>query len=435
MRPRQPVTANGYFDAFARVAQVLPGHQLGWLHQARESAIERFACIGFPTPHDEDWKYTSVAAIENSRFNVLPGPCPDPLAARVASHALPDAHLLVFVNGTLEPGLCRVGRLRTGVVLSGLAYMLEEYPGRLDASLLVGNATSAFADLNLAFMGDGAYIQLPRGCVLKAPIQLLYIATESNLAIQPRNLVVAAADSSASIVEHHVAIHDDNYFTNAVTDIVLGPGATIAHHKLQQENASAFHVATIAVTQGERSHFTSTSLAFGARLARVGIGVRLQGEGASCSLDGLYLANGRQHVDHHTRIDHLKPGCTSREYYKGVLHDAARGVFNGRLVVQPDARGSDAIQANHNLLLSDSAEIDTKPQLEIWTDDIRCRQDASVAPLDEDQLFYLRSRGIGNISARAMLTRAFAMEIIDRIGLISLQERLDDVLQGKLPRH
>lgn len=435
MKPRQSVTANGYSDAFERVAQVLPGHRLGWLQQARESAIERFACTGFPTLHDEDWKYTSVAAIADYRFNVLPGSNPDLLAPRLVSHGLSDAHLLVFVNGALEPGLCRLGRLPVGVVLSSLSYMLEEYPGRLDEALLIGNASSAFSDLNLAFMADGAYIRLPRGCVLKAPIQLLYIATESNLAIQPRNLVVAGADSSASIVEHHVAIHDGRYFTNAVTDIVLGAGATIEHHKLQQENANAFHIATIAVTQGERSHFTSTSVALGARLARVGIGVKLQAEGASCSLDGLYLANGRQHVDHHTRIDHLKPGCTSREYYKGVLSDSARAVFNGRLVVQPEARRSDAFLANHNLLLSDDVEIDTKPQLEIWADDVKCGQGATVRQLDENQVFYLRSRGIGEIPARALLIRAFAMEIIDRIRLMSLQERLDRLLQDKLPRH
>ena len=435
MKPRQPIAANGYFDAFEPVAKVLPGHQLGWLQQARESAIERFACIGFPTVHDEDWKYTNVAAIENSCFNVLPGRCPDLLAARVARHALPDTHLLVFVNGTLDPGLCRLGRLPPGVVLSGLGYMLEKYPGRLDESLVLGNVTSAFSDFNLAFMGDGAYIRLPRGCVLKAPIQLLYIATESNLAIQPRNIVVAAADSSASIVEHHVAIHDGCYFTNAVTDIALGPGAVLEHHKLQQENANAFHIATIDIAQAEHSHFTSTSVALGARLARVGIGVKLQGEGASCSLDGLYLANGRQHVDHHTRIDHLKPDCTSREYYKGVLSDAARAVFNGRLVVQPEAQGSNAFQANHNLLLSDNVEIDTKPQLEIWADDTQCSHAASVGQLNEDQVFYLRSRGIGEVAARALLIRAFAMDIIDRIRLISLRERLDELLQDKLPRH
>ncbi|HEX6733274.1 MAG TPA: Fe-S cluster assembly protein SufD [Azonexus sp.] len=435
MKPRQPITANGYFDAFERVAPVLPGHQLAWLHRAREAAVERFACIGFPGRHDEDWKYTSVAAIENSRFNVLPGPCPELLAAQVASHALADAHLLVFINGILEPGLCRLGRLPSGVVLSSLGYMLEEFPARLDESLVIGNATSAFSDLNLAFTADGAYIRLPRGCVLKEPIQLLYVATESNLAIQPRNLVAAGADSAAAIVEHHVTIHDGSYFTNAVTDIKLGPGAAIEHHKLQQENANAFHIATIDVAQGENSRFTSTSLALGARLARVGIGVKLQARGASCSLDGLYLVNGRQHVDHHTRIDHLQPDCTSREYYKGVLNDAARAVFNGRLVVQPDARGSDAFQANHNLLLSDNAEIDTKPQLEIWADDVKCSHGATVSQLDDDQLYYLRSRGIGEISARAMLIRAFAMEIIDRIRLLSLQERLDELLQNKLPRH
>lgn len=435
MKPRQPVSANSYLDAFGRVAGILPGHQLPWLHQARESAIERFACIGFPTQRDEDWKYTSVAAIENNRFTVLPSASPEMLAARIASHALPDAHLLAFVNGTLEPGLCRLGRLQQGVILSSLGYMLEQYPGRLEESAVIGSSTSAFADLNLAFMADGAYIRLPPGATVKAPIQLLFIATESNLAIQPRNLVLAGENSSATIIEHHVAIHESTYLTNAVTDIALGPGAAIEHHKVQQESLAAFHIATVNVAQATASRFTSSSFALGSRLARVGIGVKLQAAGAVCHLDGLYLTDGRQHVDHHTRIDHLKPDCMSREFYKGVLNDASRAVFNGRVVVQPDAQGSDALQTNHNLLLSEHAEIDTKPQLEIWADNVKCSHGATIGQLDEQQVFYLRARGIDEIPARAMLIRAYAREIIERIRLMSLQARLDELLQAKLVRH
>ena len=415
MNARQPISASNYLGAFGRIADALPGQNLGWLHQARERAIERFACIGFPSQRDEDWKYTSVAAIENTRFSVLPPPCADFLIVQVAAHALPDAHVLVFVNGCLEPGLCRTGRLPPGMTLSGIGYMLNQYPGRLEDTLLVRDSSSIFSDLNLAFMTDGAYVRLPPGATVKAPIQLLFITTEGNLAVQPRNLVLAAAGSSATIVEHHVAARETGYFTNTVTNIVLGPGASIEHHKLQQESPGAFHIAAVNVAQEAKSRFTSTSFALGARLARTGITVRLQAEGASCSLDGLYLTDGRQHIDHHTRIDHLKPGCSSRELYKGVLNDASRAVFNGRVVVHPDAQGSDAFQSNHNLLLSEDAEIDTKPQLEIWADNVKCSHGATIGQLDEDHLFYLRSRGLEASEARRMLVRGFLQGQVDRL--------------------
>ena len=432
MNARLPNSGNNYLGAFKRVSDILPGHNLGWLRLAREVAIERFANSGFPTQRDEDWKYTSVAAIENTRFHLLPEPQHALLAGQVAAQALPDAHLLVFVNGFLDPGLSRLGRLPPGTILGSLGYMLEQHPGRLEEVLVVDNAESAFSDLNLAFMTDGAYVLLPPGAKIKAPVQLLFIASEANLAIQPRNLVLAAAGSSATIIEYHMAAREISYFTNAVTDIVLATGATIEHHKLQQESPTAFHIAAVNVSQEAKTRFVSSSFALGARLARVGINVRLQAEDAACDLDGLYITDGRQHIDHHTRIDHLQPRCTSREFYKGVLGGASRAVFNGRVVVHPDAQGSDALQSNHNLLLSENAEIDAKPHLEIWADDVKCSHGATVGQLDEAQVFYLRSRGIDQDSARTLLTRAFAREVIDRVHLPSLQEKLDALLQEKL---
>jgi len=423
-----------YRSEFSRLSGTLPGENLGWLQQARRAAIKHFAGRGFPTLHDEEWKYTSVAAIENVHFALLPAPCSLALGDLVAARAIPTAHLLVFVNGHLAPALCRPGRLPSGVVLGGLADALSQNPAGLQEALLAAGSASAFADLNLAFMADGAYVRLPPGATVKAPIQLLFIATEAGLAIQPRNLILAAEGSSAGIVEHHVAVGERSYLTNAVTDIVLGPGATIEHHKLQQESPTAFHIAAVNVVQDAKSRFVSGSFALGARLARVDIAVALEAEAATCDLDGLYLTDGRQHVDHHTRIDHRQPQCTSRELYKGVLNGASRAVFNGRVVVHPDAQGSDAFQTNHNLLLSENAEIDTKPQLEIWADDVKCSHGATVGQLDEDQVFYLRSRGVGEAPARVMLTRAFAMGIIDRVRLQPLQDRLDQLLQGKLPR-
>jgi len=434
MTPRQPGSAADYLGAFRRISSLLPGLHLDWLRQARAEAIGRFSQQGFPTLHDEEWKYTSVASIEKGRFNILPTASDNLLAPQVALHALPDSHLLVFVNGRLDPGLSRPGRLPPGTVLSSLAYQLEQDQDWPEDTLVTYPPASPFADLNLAFMADGAYVRLPPEATLAAPIQLLFITSEANLAVQPRNLLVAGAGSSASIVEQHVALGESSYFTNAVTDIVVGSGATLEHHKLQQESPAAFHIATVNVAQAAKSRFTSTAFALGARLARTGIAVKLLAEDASCTLDGLYLSDGRQHVDHHTWIDHQKPRCTSRQLYKGILNGASRAVFNGRVVVHPDAQGSDALQTNHNLLLSENAEIDTKPQLEIWADDVKCSHGATVGQLDENQVFYLRARGIAEASARAMLTRAFAKEIIDRVGPLSLQERLDQLLQDKLPR-
>jgi Fe-S cluster assembly protein SufD len=434
MNARPADFANDYCLTFPRVVDSLPGHQLDWLRQARAAAIERFAEQGFPTRRDEEWKYTDVGRIAGASCNVLPPPPGPSLAGRIITLALADCHRLVFVNGRLEPALSRVGRLPAGVVLGSLAFRLEQPAADVEQALAAFPPASAFVDLNLAFMADGAYIRLPPGAVIEAPIQLLFLASDDGLAVQPRNVIVAGAGSSAAIIEHHAALVDGRYLTNAVTDIVLEDGARIEHHKLQQEGPGALHIATVNVTQAANSHFVSGAYALGARLARTGIGVALDGAAASCTLDGLYVTDGRQHIDHHTCIEHRQPRCTSREFYKGVVNGASRAVFNGRVVVDADAQGSDARQNNHNLLLSDNAEIDSKPQLEIWADDVQCSHGATVGQLDEDQVFYLRARGIAEPAARALLTRAFAMEVVDRVPVMVLQERLDTLLQDKLPR-
>jgi len=435
MNARQPASRDDYLGAFRRACRTLPGQGLDWLQEVRAEAIGRFAQQGFPTQRDEDWKYTSVAAIENARFNVLPFASAVHLAPCIEAHALPGCRLLVFVNGRFEPGLCRLGRLPDGIEITSLAYRLDRDPQGLEEVLSLSHPASAFADLNLAFAADGAYVSLGPDRHLEEALQILFIVTEDSSAIQPRNLIFAAQGSSASIVEHHVTLGEKTHFTNAVSDIRLAPGAAIAHYKLQQESPSAFHVAAINVLQSAGSRFISGSVALGAALSRVGIHVALQAEAATCELQGLYVSDGRQHVDHHTRIDHLAPRCRSREIYKGVLDGASRAVFNGRVVVHPDAQGSDATQGNHNLLLSDHVEIDTKPQLEIWADDVQCSHGATVGQLDDDQVFYLRSRGIDLARARAMLTLGFVREIVDLVSIPSLQERLGGLLRAKLRRH
>lgn len=470
MNAAAPDTSLHYLEQFTRSKVQLPGHQLPWLAAWREKAMRDFVASGLPTLRDEDWKYTSVAAIEKHRFAlasgrtgsaiadqtvvplpittsarpVVPSDSPEtPLATLAAALALPGTRRLVFVDGRYEAALSSSDELQEGVVIASLADMLEREPQAVEAAL-AGPARNAggstgFAALNAACLSDGAYIQLAAGMALAEPIHLLFIARTPELAVHTRNLVVTAHDSRASIIEQHVALADAEsgapitYLTNVITDLALGRGAHIEHYKVQDESTRAFHIAAINADLARDAHLLSASFAFGGALARADIHVALDGEGAECVLDGLYVGDGRQHVDHHTRIDHNRPRGTSRELYKGVLGGAARGVFNGKVIVHPGAQKSDAAQTNRNLLLSPLAEIDTKPQLEIWADDVKCNHGATVGQLDADQIFYLRARGIDEAAARAVLTHAFAAEMLDRVPLPALREYLDALLRERLP--
>ena len=431
------VAASGhYLDEFSRAKAALPGQHLPWLDDIRAEAVEDFHAHGFPTLRDEDWKYTNVARIEQGHFSLLAAISPPVTARQIETLLLPDTQRLVFVDGRYMPTLSRLDALPAGITIASIAGLLESEPDTLQTLLARQSRgyASGFAALNAACMADGAYVYLAHGTVLEAPLHLLFVATQDNLATHVRNFVVAEANSRACIVEHHATLGAVRYFTNVATDIVAGRGAHIEHHKLQDESAQAFHIAATNAWLSQDSHFVSGSYAFGAALARTDINVGLDGEGAECSLDGLYMGDGRQHVDHHTCIDHNLPRGTSREFYKGVLAGAARAVFNGKVIVHPDAQHSDALQTNPNLLLSEQAEVDTKPQLEIWADDVKCSHGATVGQLDDNQVFYLRSRGMDDAAARALLTYAFAAEMVDRVALAPLRSRLDRLLRVRLPQ-
>ncbi len=424
-----------YVEDFTRNKASLPGRQQPWVVALREAAMRRFLAMGFPTRHDEDWKYTSVAPIERGRFLLSSGQPRAVDKPQVDAQALPGVHLLVFVDGHHVPTLSKVDALPAGVSIASLATLLERRRSGIETQFeAAASYPSAFAALNAACMTDGACVHLAKGVRLDAPIHLLFLSVTYGLAAHTRSLVFAEEDSHAVIVEHHAALGTPVYFTNTVTDIVLGRRAQIEHHKLQQESVRAFHIAAITADLAEQSRLISTSFALGAALARTDIVAKLNGEGAECSLDGLYVADSRQHIDHHTRIDHNVPRGTSRELYKGVLDDASRAVFNGKVIVHPDAQRSDAAQTNRNLLLSEHAEIDTKPQLEIWADDVKCCHAATVGQLDAGQIFYLRSRGLDEETARALLTYGFAAEMVQRIEHPELRQRLDGLLRGRLPQ-
>jgi Fe-S cluster assembly protein SufD len=431
------VVADRFLTDFERLRAALPGSWVPWLQRAREDAFNAFLDKGFPTTRDEEWKYTSVAAIEQSRFMPVLTPaaaCSD--LGCVGVQALPGARLMVFVDGRHAPELSRMGTLPAGITISSVASMIERNPERLQSLMSAPpeGYKSGLSALNAAFAADGAYVHLAAGADLEEPLHLLFLGATPRTAAHVRNMVVACAGSRVRIVEHHAAVDAETYLTNTLTDITVERGAAVEHHKLQDEADEAFHVAGVLARIGEEAHFHSTSVALGSALARVGIEARLTGPGAHCNLDGLTLADGHQHIDHHTVIDHMLPGGTSREFYKGVLDGASRAIFNGRIVVRPGAQKSDAEQSNRNLLLSAQAEADSKPQLEIWADDVKCAHGATVGQLDPDQIFYLQSRGVDAESARAMLVLAFAREIVDRVAVPALRQRLNSLLRARLPQ-
>lgn len=421
------------FDASQQTADAAAAPP--WLRRMRSLAFDRFAARGWPTLRDEDWKYTSVAGIADRDFAPPPTVAPALAPEQIAALALDRAAVLVFVDGRPAPGLWRLGALPPGARAGSLALAAGPDGDRIEP-LLATDAESAaggFAALNAASWSDGAWIDLAPGCVLDRPLQLLFVTTTAGVGVHLRNVVRAGAGARADIVEHHVGLTDAAYLCTTVTHVDLGPGAAVTHAKLQQEGARGFHIADVRAAQARESRYVSQSFALGAALARNDIATRFDAPRSEATLLGLYLARGRQHVDHHTRIDHARPECTSREFYKGVLDGASRAVFNGKVIVRADAQRTDADQSNRNLLLSDLAEIDTKPQLEIFADDVKCSHGATVGQLDPDQMFYLRSRGIDAAAARDLLTLAFAREVVDRVACVPLRDRLDRLLRRRLP--
>jgi len=429
----------------------LPGADLPWLVRLREDAIDRFADEGWPTTRRENWRHTSLAFMAQqalavretvapeavvadlrARYRAALGTAQDP-ARKAVESAGDDGHWVVFVDGHFAPALSAIGGLPGGVRIGSLADALGQTPEAVEAAFGQAGDGEAPAALNAALAADGAWIRLGRGVAVEQPIHLVFIgATAADRHL--RNLIVAEAGAQATIVEHYPAGAAGSTLTTAVTRVLAAQDSHVTHLKLQQEAPEAIHLATIEAEQARGAVFASHSLSFGARLARNDIRTRLAGEGAEVLLNGLYHADGRRHVDHHTRIDHARPQGTSREFYRGLLDGSARGVFTGRILVAQDAQRTDAMQRCDNLLLSRLAEADARPELEIYADDVKCAHGATVGQLDEDALFYLRSRGVDAVHARQLLTYAFAAEVLERIahaplralGRAALLERLPD---------
>lgn len=417
-----------YLDLVANASDRLPGQKQAWVRALREQALARFTDIGFPTPADEGWKYTNVAPLLRQSFAIT-----DSAATTTSLPAFGGlaTHRLVVVNGRYNADLSTVPALPAhgyagslAAALSTRADELEGYLGRLASN------EHGFAALNTALLVDGVYLRIPAGVVIEQPIHIIYI-NEAAVLAAPRALIVAEAGSQATIIEHYVSPAEARYLTNALTEVVLERGAIVEHYRLQQESSQAFSIGGLHVAQATTSRFASHAIDFGGLLVRNEVRTTLA-EGAECSLNGLYVVDGRQHVDNHTLITHAKPRAVSRELYKGVLEGRARAVFNGKVIVQADAQQTDAQQMNNNLLLSEDAEIDTKPEFEIYADDVKCSHGATVGQLDLDALFYLRSRAVDDAAARDLLTYAFAHDILNRFSLAPVRIGLEKQLLARL---
>jgi Fe-S cluster assembly protein SufD len=420
-----------------------------WLQNLRKQAFARFEALGFPTTRNEDWHFTSVAPIAERSFRLAgsgkqeagsdrressrrKADAANSIGARAADVARfgfgeTSWHTLVFLNGAFSEDL---SSWLDGSVLAGsLAHAIEAGNPVVEKHLgkVAKFDQQAFTALNTAFANDGALIEIPTETVVDQPIHLLFISDGEGVS-HPRNLVVAGRHSRATVIESYVSLRDGAYFTNAVTEVVVGENAHIDHYKLQRESENAFHVGTVQAREQRSSRLHSFSFAVGGSLARTNIYTSLEGEASTCTLNGLYLTDGSQHIDNQTSIEHIAPNCPSHEIYKGVLDGRSHGVFNGKVYVHPEAQKTDGKQSNNNLLLSPNARIDTKPELEIFADDVKCTHGATVGRLDEVAMFYLNSRGIGPDTARTLLTYAFAADVLETIELEPLRKQLEKMV-------
>ena len=432
---------NSYRQAFLELQERPESESVAWLERLRAGAMERFEESGFPSVKDEEWKYTNVAAIAAVDFQ--------PASLQASAEGEVDLqglalfrHLetatsqLVFFNGKLRKDLSALTAIPEGVVALDLsAAIADERYREIIWKHLAQQAdyvVNGFTALNTALISHGAFVYIPKDAIVSVPLNLLFISDGAHAASFPRVLVVAEDNSSATLIESYASTKDSKYFTNAVVEIVLKDGASLEHYKLQRESTEAFHIATTVADLGRNSRYDATTITFGAQLSRHDLHVIMDHEGAECWVDGLYLVTGSQHTDTHSVIDHRKPHCTSHQLYKGILDGKSRAVFNGKVFVRHDAQKTDAMQTNKNLLLSNEARVDTKPQLEILADDVKCAHGAAVGQIEEDELFYLETRGIHPDLARNLLTYGFAEEVIGKIKIESIRAQLDEAVLNRL---
>ncbi len=402
-----------------------PGGELNetaWLEAARTQGVDRFNELGIPTQRDEDWKYTSLRALANKQFSLQSNVASADLIPAVDDEAM---HRLVFVQGVLDEAASTPGDLPEGVTLMSMREALAQ--GDALQSVLrsaMPEKANAFAELNNGLFRDGALLKVDAGCRLEKPVELVFISSGEQTLCMPRNLIILEAGARASIIERQLSDNESTCLSNSATEIVLAENSRLDYNLIQLQGEKSTHIGGIWVQQAAGSHLSTRTMTLGGTLVRNELNVSLNGKGAHADCTGLFYGRHRQHMDNHTTIRHAAPECTSRELYKGILDDRARGVFHGRIVVEQDAQLTLADQQNPNLLLSRDSEIDTKPQLEIYADDVKCSHGATVGELDKKQLFYMQSRGLDMNLARTLLTYAFAAQVVEEIEIDSLREEL-----------
>lgn len=422
-----------YVAALLAGSAALPKSPAAWLDARRAAALERANALSVPTTRDEEWRFTDLTPL--TKLQVQPVAAAIKVsAADIATHVVPEAAMrLVFVDGVPAPELAQQGALPAGVTVIAMSDALKSHAALVEPHLakLAGVGQELFTALNTAFLQHGVFIHLAKDAQLKAPIHLLFVAAGNGVAAYPRCLIVAESGAEACVIEDYVALGDEAYLTNAVTEIAVAPNASLRHIKLQRESQKAFHISNCAVTLAKDARFQSHAVTLGARLSRNNLNISQQGEGINVEIDGLALIGGRQTADTHTLVDHAKAHGICRQTHKTIVGGAGHAVFNGKVFVREGAQLTDSSQQSRNLLLSDKARVDTKPQLEIFADDVKCAHGAAVGQLDAEHLFYLKSRGLPEAQARNLLTYAFGAEIIDHIPVPSLVAALEKLVMAR----
>jgi len=431
--------AQPYVDQFDAVKDRLPGAQLPWLDAKRLAGIERFAEIGLPTVKTETWKYTRLPNLEEQGFRAATWEDGQVEVSGVPAFFNDADSLtrLVYVNGIIHPGLSRLENLPNGVSLEPLAQVLVNEPAFIEKHMSSEQAgyDQGFSALNMAMMESGTVLRVASGVIVTDPIEIVYLcgSTDQPIYRHPRNLFILGNGSQATLIKHHAGIATGAYFNNTVTEVSVGDGAFLRHYTIQADCLEALHLSAVNVRVGRDATYENFNLAIGGRLSRTETRVRMEGRGGHCNLSGAYLMKAREHCDNTTIIDHLVPDTTAREVFKGVLNDEARGVFQGKLIVHKDAQRTDGYQMSRALLLSDRAEMDAKPELEIYADDVKCSHGSTTGQLDETALFYLRSRGIPEAKARNLLIQSFVAEALEEISDIKVREAMANLVIHWLP--
>ncbi len=421
-----------YLSAFKEFENALNGQSQKPVHGLRTSAIERFETLGFPNTRDEDWIHTNVGPLTKVVFD----PAADITAGDLAS-PIPDLDCptLVFVNGRHSADLSTPGdSLPNSITVTSINQAIESENQQILGHLAqhAEYDENTFTALNTAFINDGALIHVPRGTVVESPIHLLFVSRGTQTVSHPRVLLVAEDNARVTVIETYVG--EGDYFTNSVTELVAGDNTVVDHYKLGLEDPRAYHIAAMQTTQGASSNVSTHSISLGGLLVRNEVSAKLNGEGCEATVNGFYLLEESQHLDNHTLIEHAKPNCTSHELYKGILGGSSQGVFRGRIHVHQIAQKTDAYQTNQNLLLSEDADVNTKPQLEIYADDVKCSHGATIGQLDEHAIFYLRARGITHENAQQLLVHAFANDIINRVEVEPVRNHLDAIVMSKFEK-